>query len=476
MRNNPIFRLYRLLASITLLAWLATAATAHAQALSPTAKLVFGNYMLALPTYGDSVDSYKLEIQDAQKLGIDGFVLNAAAWSTEPIYQTRTANMFAAAQQLGTNFKLFFSLDLCCSLSVTDSIAMMTKYGAHPNYFTYNDKRVVTTFVGQGQGLTFWQAFRAAVPSLYFVPNFASTVGNFLDTSNLNFNAPSSTQINYDYSTWWSSVVDGLAYFTVGAMPANLASSGEAYAQVMSSKGKAYFAGVSPYFWVGRLDANLPRRYYDYNGGEGIAAQWNSIINVQKPLWVELITWNDFTESYMTPADPAKMSLKQYFWNVGPLIKSHAGYAELQKYYIQWFKSGTKPTLTQDGLFYFYRTHPKALVAPNDTSVVQYNVLDNIYVTTNLTSAATLQVTTGGAVKSFAVAAGLSHTRVPFNTGTQTIDLIRNGTTIIHLTGDPIASSITAYNFITTSGYGYFTPASVVSSPPNPPAALQVTP
>lgn len=471
--NHSYFQ--KLIAAIALLFCIVAASSpVQAQALSPTAKLVFGNYMLALPTYGDSVANFKQEIQDAQNLGIDGFVLNAAAWSTEPVYQTRTANMFAAAQQLGTNFKLFFSLDLCCSLSVADSIAMMNKYGSHPNYFTYNGKQVATTFIGQGQGQAFWLAFRAALPNLYFVPNFSSTVGNFNDVSNMNFNAPGSALINSDYSSWWGNVIDGLAYFTIGAMPANLVSSSEAYAQVMAGKNKAYFAGVSPYFWVGRLDANLPRRYYDYNGGEGVAMQWDSVINVQKPLWVELITWNDFTESYMTPADPAKMSLKAYFWNMGPLIKSHAGYAELQRYYIRWFKSGTKPKLTQDGLFYFYRTHPKDLVAPNDSPVVKYNVLDNIYVTTNLTTAATLRVTTGNAVKTFSVPAGLSHTRIPFNTGAQSFDLIRNGQTVIHLNGDPIDSSITAYNFITTSGFGYYTPPAV-TAPPNPPSLIKVT-
>lgn len=470
MRKNPTIRFFQQALSAILFFSLMVASTARAQTDS---KLVFGNYMLALPTYGESVASFKKEIQDAQSLGIDGFVLNAAAWSSEPVYQTRTANMFAAAQ--GTNFKLFFSLDLCCGLTVQDSADMMSKYGSNANYFTSNGKRVVTTFIGQAQGQAFWQSFRAAVPSLLFVPNFSSTVGNFNDTSDMNFNAPSATQINSDYSSWWSTVADGLAYFTVGAMPDDLASSGEAYASVMKSKGKVYFAGVSPYFWVGRIAANLPRRYYDYNGGEGIAAQWDSVINVQKPNWVELITWNDFTESYMTPADPAQMSLKQYFWNIGPLIKSHAGYAEFQKYYISWFKSGVKPTLTQDALYYFYRTHPKGSVAASDSPVVQYNVLDDIYVTTNLTAAATLQVTTGGAVKTFAVPAGLAHTRVPFNTGSQTFDLIRSGQSVIHLTGDPISSSITAYNFITTSGFGYYTPvASTTQSPPNPPGTVQV--
>jgi hypothetical protein len=182
--------------------------------------------------------------------------------------------------------------------------------------------------------------------------------------------------------------------FSVGCLPDQLAATGEAHARLMSENDKLYFAGVSPYFWVGRLQggnpADLPRRYYDYNGGEGVATQWNSVINVQKPPMVEIVTWNDFTESYLSPADPEQVPLKQYFYNAGPLIKSHTGYTEL-----------------------------------------------------------------GGEQKTFSVSAGLSHTRVPFNTGEQMFDLVRDGQTIIHRVGVPIDATITAYNFTTTSGFGY---------------------
>jgi glucan endo-1,3-alpha-glucosidase len=369
--------------------------------------------------------------------------------------------MFTAAQQLGTNFKLFFSLDLCCGLTIAESRDMMTKFGNHPNYFKYNNQQLLTTFIGQGEGEAYWTNLLASLPAVLFVPNFATVSGNFFDTLNLNFLSATYTQISTDYNTWWKNVVEGLAYFPIGAMPQNLASTGESYAQLMREKNQIYFAGVSPYFWEGRLvpgtnPADLPRRYYEYQGGEGVAAQWLSIINVQKPTWVELVTWNDFTESYMSPADPAQMPIKQYFFNVGPLLKSHAGYAELQKYYIEWFKSGAKPTPNQDALYYFYLTQPKNLSAPNDTqNIVQYGTADTIYVTTNLTSAATLNVTTGGALKTFPVAAGLSHTRIPFNTGSQHFTLVRSGKTLIDLAGDAINATSATYNFTTTSGFGY---------------------
>jgi hypothetical protein len=32
---------------------------------------------------------------------------------------------------------------------------------------------------------------------------------------------------------------------------------------------------------------------------------------------------------------------------------------------------------------------------------------------------------------------------------------VRGGTAVVHLDGDPIDATITAYNFTTTSGFGY---------------------
>jgi glucan endo-1,3-alpha-glucosidase len=269
-----------------------------------------------------------------------------------------------------------------------------------------------------------------------------------------------SARIAASYNNWWKDVIDGLSYFAVGGLPADLIATGEAYADLMRAHGKIYLAGCSPYFWIGRFDPGYPkllRRYFEYNGGEGIAAQWESIINIQKPDWVMLVTFNDFTESYMSPAHPSEMTEKAAWYNVGPLLKSHAGYAALMKYYIEWFKLGVRPAVSRDALYYFYRTHPKDLIAYGDIqNVVQYGeVLDRLYVTTNLTNRATLKITSGRVVSHYELSPGMQHTRIPFDTGVQIFDLIRNGSVIIHREGDPIDDVVSVYNFTPTTGFAY---------------------
>jgi hypothetical protein len=75
------------------------------------------------------------------------------------------------------------------------------------------------------------------------------------------------------------------------------------------------------------------------------------------------------------------------------------------RYYIKWYKSGSQPIFNKEGLYYFYWTHSKNLSAPGDTQNVlitpspQYgNVNDEVYVTANCLSAATLRVISGGVI------------------------------------------------------------------------------
>ncbi len=172
-------------------------------------------------------------------------------------------------------------------------------------------------------------------------------------------------------------------------------------------------------------------------------------------------TWNDYTETSGNPVDPATLTLLTGY-GIELLLKPHAGYTEFSKYYRQWYKTGKAEVITTDGIMYFYRTHAKALAATNDTSITVFNpgapndtVPDNLFVATILKAPGTLKVTTGGAVSSKAVAAGVQFNRFAFNAGQQTFEVIRNGRTVVLTHGEPIVSSIQKYNFIPTSGFAY---------------------
>jgi glucan endo-1,3-alpha-glucosidase len=467
----------------------ASAERASAQPTNPQTPLVFAYYFLATSTYGFTIANYTKDIQDAQALGIDGFVVAAGSWSYNAgTYPVWAAALFAAALAApnnsdGTKFKLFFSAEVggaATGLTIADIQAMLntTFVGTMPasgtgpsntNYYWLAGKPMLTTSSGErgadnstgnsAAGQTFWNSVFTGF-SAAFYPGFQThrPTGGQVNTNN-----PTSAQISADWTTnysWWPARVAGLAYFTTDGLALNsngttgdLITSEEAYAQLMRENSKLYLAGMSSYY----AQTNLTYSYLmtdERYGGEGIAAQWASMINTQKPPWVILYTWNDLGETYITPANTT--------WATGfyiqyPTLYSHVGFAQLNAYFISWFKNGTQPAITEDQLFYFYRTHSKNLIPPRNTQTTAFfNLIDSIFITTMLTSPATIRVTSGGDVTDTSVASGMVHTRVPFTAGAQNIKLIRNGTTLLNLDGEAIASSITMYNVNPTTGYGAY--------------------
>ena len=236
--------------------------------------------------------------------------------------------------------------------------------------------------------------------------------------------------------------------------------SSEAYAALLHTNGKLFIGSVTPQYW-GSLRTNVGREYTEFCGGEGLAAQWNSILTVQNPQWVELFTWNDFAEdTYFSPIDDVAK-----YWpyalpgtpnNVRGYMKSHAGFTALNSYYINWYKTGVQPATTADSVYYFYRTQPMNMVATNDPlgCVTGHSDLiqDVIYVTVMLKSPATLKVTSGSTSPSYSLPAGTSTLRVPFTPGAQTFTLLRNGQTVLTQQGEPVVASAPTYNFGLYSG------------------------
>jgi glucan endo-1,3-alpha-glucosidase len=192
--------------------------------------------------------------------------------------------------------------------------------------------------------------------------------------------------------------------------------------------------------------------YFEHFGGEGPRDEWLNIIGMSPaPQFVLEVTWNDFTENYMTPAAPANILYGGY--DVPRILKSHAGYAQLNKYYAQWFTTGAQPAITRDQVIYFYRTSPAA----TNSSVNGYNTaVDSVFLTTLLTSPATLHVSTGSQITDISLPAGINYSRVPFAVGTQQFSIVRSGITVASVTGQNILSGPAGGpDMEYTSGFAY---------------------
>ncbi len=432
----------------SLLALFVTMSTARAG----TPHYVFAHYMVCYSDYGATVQGYEHDIRDAQAAGLDGFALDLGAYDdpTQPYYNTNVALMYAAAAQLGTGFKLFFSLEITNTATIVD---LISTYAGQPNTFRYGSNVVISTF---GQNNVSWTngvfaPLNSKGISVFFIPHFWPNPVHELPTY----------QDGVQIMNTYSNILNGLFWYGAAGLPYQLVTCNSNYNLAVHQAGKLYMASATPSYW-GSVQYSLGRRYFESDGGEGTVMQWDAIVTNQ-PDWVEITTWNDFNEgSYISPiSNPGQYETQIQV----PVRYSHAGYLELSKRYINWYKTGVAPTIKDDALFYFYRTHSTNAVASNTNDIpvtgIVGDLADVIYNTLFLVSPAQLNVVSGTNSVTYSLGAGLQQVRTPFAPGTQTFTLTRNGNRVLSVQGPPILAQITNYDYFPASGFAYALPAPV---------------
>jgi len=477
-------------------------------------KRVFAHYMVTNQDYQGDTDptgeakiaAYEREIQQAQAVGIDGFALNVGGWLNQTYYIRYSSQMFEAAARLNSGFKLMFSADMCCGNAMRDVEDMVrrfandSRYGAV--YYRFNGKVVLTTFSGDSMGTAFWGQVKSDLatgsnPSTSAVPAALAQVSGAPSNAPVNIflvtsffwggEIPQAASVVQGFNQW-SSTIDGSFYWGIAGVPGSGGAldqipSSESYASVVHGGGKLYMAPVCLQFWG--ANAN---RYYEYSGGAGLRAMWMDAINVTHPEWVEIITWNDFIEgSYVSPIDdPNKYPLANFLDTTGVptstlgYFHSHNGATALLAYYIQWYKTGVRPTISNDSIYWFYRTQSMNQNAGVPTVSAATNhgpVADVIYVTANVAAPATLTVTSGSRVSTFNLQAGSADVQAPFVVGTTpTFELDRNGApAIARVSGTDAISAGPQFNDYyystgTASGGQVTTPPTQPPPPVTPPS------
>ena len=399
-------------------------------------KYVFAHYMVCCPAAGSgaTVADFKCEIHEAQTRGLDGFALNCGGWDKGGghDYKPRAAMLYEAARQLGTGFRLFISMDYCCGNGPEETRDALETFGKHPNQFQVSGRPVLSSFGGESRDPKTGQDKIALVHGLggFFVPYF------FPQTYHEHPDSADVAQVFRDYPA-----LDGYFYFGAVGDGDSISRSNQLLARTWLGAGKVFMADVSPFYRsFGRLN--------ETRGFESMAREWEGAIR-DGATWVEITTWNDFAEkTYVAPfGSPTDTVL----WDgtndgFGPINYSHVAYLDASRYYIDWFKSGRRPRITHDQVFYFYRTEPKtasgkqfaaAEAARGVKEIDGWQTLeDRIYVTAFLTKPATLRMHSGTSSEDFPLAAGVSHASMPFQPGTPRFQLLRNAQTLIDKWGE----------------------------------------
>ncbi len=441
-------------------------------------KHVFAHYMVCNRSYGGSVAGYERDIRDAQGMGLDGFALNCGGWGGAN-YKFDTGNIFQAAANIYAEdpsrprFLLFFSADMS-GLQYAEIVEMMTAYAAHPNYYRkpvanstggVDLRPYLSTWGGEGgdyNGPTTasvkfrWNSLvlsplKALGINCFFVPRFfIGYTQADIDTLLTGFTDGSFILRGY------TNLPDAGGATTIADWEAQIARVKAAGMYTMSS--------VSPQYW-GSIQTSFGRAYFEYQGGLGRHLQWMSIINVQQPDDVELFTWNDFTEfTYWSPIDDVDKYWPYLQINGTGFFKQRHSLKAETPFYIQWFKTGVMPAISDDTLIADHRIMPNATNLADPEGIVYSgkvgpatnapDALDEVFVTTLFAAAATLVYKDGnGATHTTPVDGGVQHTAFPFVPGTHSVAAERNGMTFLTLNLEPVVTTVTPpmYNFCYSS-------------------------
>lgn len=192
--------------------------------------------------------------------------------------------------------------------------------------------------------------------------------------------------------------------------------------------------------------------YTEADNSENFRDGWGNAIQNGAD-WVQIDTWSDYSEhTQISPSLSINGEMQRGFYDLGA-------------YYLNWFKSGTQPQITQDEIFYFHRRHSTTLqptTTANQTGTFTnthnygaYVDSNNVEVLAFLVSPGTLQVTVGGVTTSFSASAGFNKFYVPLATGAApSFKLLRNGVTVISFASQtPVLSAIqiSDYNYLSGS-------------------------
>jgi hypothetical protein len=405
--------------------------------------------MVAWPRGGPhaTIASYESECRDAHARGIDGFALNCGGWNrSEPHYKQRVLRLYDAAARLDFDFKLFVSADGRAQDEIEDIVA--TTRGLKAQLLVDN-KPVLSAYAAGGKNFTNGAALMREAGRLgaFFLPHF------FPSSAERQISAREAAQITEQLGT-----ADGYFYFGAAGSPNLIAKSTEALSAELKSRGKVFMAPVTPYYRG--LPAGTNYRAFETSGFSGMATEWEAAIT-SGATWVQIVTWNDWAEStYVAPIGHAGRA-RVYDDRFGDLL-SHTGYLDASAYYIEWFKSGSKPAIMQDRLFYFYRLnllgqeHARSPDAHNASTPPRTRepLSSQIHVSVFLTAPAVLVVSLGslqGSATRFDVPAGVTHVSVDARAGTPRFVLQRQGKTLVDKTSE---QAITPDDF--SGAYNYF--------------------
>ena len=396
-----------------------------AETKEPGRHFVFAHYMTC---FALDVPFCKQEIRIAQAHGLDGFAMDFGAWldgNLKPSgYVQNMDNMFEAAKQLNTGFKLLLTPEYSVQPVDFSVEHMVNRYYEHPNAMRHNGAFCLSSYgMGGGSYNAPLTKLKAQGKKIFFIP--LSGVGRY----------EMSESVENGLRLCEEPHVGGIWHFGCDDSPWGLINVNANLRRAAVRADKLYMAGIAVHY----NSANVR----DMQGLRGYGAIWEGIIRDNAD-WTEIVTWNDYNED---------TNLMHYKWKRDwdkATYNRDGSYLDATAYYISCYKTGAPPPIKQDKVFFAYRDRSRwAIKVWNPEkkawrihtlgkwpfTQIHDDVLDKVYFSAFLTAPARLTVTVGGKPQGFDLPAGLTHGDVAMAAGVPRFVLDRGGKEVLDVVG-----------------------------------------
>jgi len=339
------------------------------------------------------------EVRTAIARGISGFTFDIMSTSQVTSSTSSLNLMLAAAAAVDSRFKIIAMPDLTVlgtnSAAVVEIVEAIAK---SPAAYRLSDGRlVISAFDASLDSAVWWGSVLAQLTAKGIKTAFVPTFLNWTLSADL------FAHISYGFADW-------------GSATAAVSDEMEGDSAVAHKEfDKIFMMPADPQQF-------RPKGFQYWEAGNSAAfrAAWSASITGDAD-WVQLVTWNDFSESSeIQPATDATLNRTM-----------GTGFYNLTGYYAAWFLSGQEPKITHDVLYWFYRREPTTGKAPAQAQAdkpYSSGADDNsIELLAFLTAPGVLQIEVGGKTYTRDAAAGMVSFVVPTGPGTPNFTLSRSG-------------------------------------------------
>lgn len=355
----------------------------------------------------------ELEVQRASDLGMDGFVCDIVKESG--VNWTRVKALLEAAHKVDKTFKIMLMAGMPALFRESKTrkkdqspermAKMLLALSKYPAVYRLSDGRLaVSAFRGNDKRPEWWKKVFAIMKQKGETVAFVPLIQPWWDKEKKWLaEAKKFAPICYGLGTW-------------GPRTAGESSKWEKFPACVHQFTKICF------FPVGAQDFRAKSCiFWEAANTLSYRSYWQAAIKGNAD-WVQIITWNDYSEATeISPSSGTQYSLY-----------------DLTAYYVTWFKTGKKPEITRDVLYYSHRIH-SVHAKPDLTKqkkmfkpITKEPLRDDIELLCFLKAPGTVKISIGDKKYTKEFKAGVNEFRVPLQDGLPEFTLERQGKRIIN--------------------------------------------